>query len=38
MVVMDQLNHLIDTTFSDVAKFELSNRRYTLQCAEFDRM
>ena len=28
---MDQLNHLIDTTFSDVEKFESSNRRYTLQ-------
>ena len=30
--MMDQLNHLIDTTFSDVEKFESSNRRrYTLQ-------
>ena len=29
---MDQLNHLFDTTFSDVEKFESSNRcRYTLQ-------
>ena len=29
---MDQLNHLIDITFSDVEKFESSNRpRYTLQ-------
>ena len=28
---MDQLNHLIDTTFFDVEKFESSNRRYTLQ-------
>ena len=28
---MDQLNHLIDTTFADVEKFESSNRRYTLQ-------
>ena len=29
---MDQLNHLIDTTFSDIEKFESSNRpRYTLQ-------
>ena len=28
---MDQLNLLIDTTFSDVVKFESSNRRYTLQ-------
>ena len=29
---LDQLNHLIDTTFSDVEKFESSNRhRYTLQ-------
>ena len=30
-MVMDQLNHLIDTTFSDVEKFESSSRRYTLQ-------
>ena len=30
-MVMDQLNHLIDTTYSDVEKFESSNRRYTLQ-------
>ena len=30
--MMDQLNHLIDATFSDVEKFESSNRcRYTLQ-------
>ena len=30
--MMDQLNHLIDTTFSDVEKFESSNHcRYTLQ-------
>ena len=29
--MMDQLNHLIDTTFSDVEKFESSNCRYTLQ-------
>ena len=30
--MMDQLNHLIDTTFSDVGKFESSNCcRYTLQ-------
>ena len=29
--MMDQLNHLIDTTFSDVEKFKSSNRRYTLQ-------
>ena len=30
VVMMDQLNHLIDTTFSDLEKFELSNRQYTL--------
>ena len=30
--MMDQLNHLIDTTFSDAETFESSNRsRYTLQ-------
>ena len=29
--MMDQLNHLCDTTFSDVEKFELSNCRHTLQ-------
>ena len=29
--MMDQLNHLIDSTFSDVEKFESSNRRHTLQ-------
>ena len=28
---MDKLNHLIDTTFSDVEKFESFNRRYKLQ-------
>ena len=28
--MMDQLNHIIDTTFP-VEKFELSNRQYTLQ-------
>ena len=28
---MDQLNHLIDTTFSDVEKFESSNHRYISQ-------
>ena len=31
VVMMDLLNHLIVTTFSDVEKFESSNRRYTLQ-------
>ena len=32
-MVMDQLTHLIDATFSDVEKFELfhRHRRYTLQ-------
>ena len=28
--MMDQLTHLIDTTFSDVETFESSNRRYAL--------
>ena len=38
--MMDQLTRLIDATFSDVEKFESSNRRrYTLQslCAALDR-
>ena len=30
-MALDQLNHLIDNTFSDVEKFESFSRRYTLQ-------